>query len=664
MKHILKTWFLCLLTLSGQSQDDLRHLLAALANDHQPDSVRIDTYEQLVTHFRFSNEDSARHFAAAGLAFARSTSDRKGEARLLQALADINEHHGHLDIAQEQYMEAHDILKALGDSVGMAQAINGLGVVAGRTGKYRDATRHFVEALRLFQNADHSAGIMQTYIKLGIVNSELGDLDKGLEYYLKAEQLNEKLGDARARAALLNNIGVVYGKRNELQTALEYFHSGLRLTESIGPSETHIILLSCIGLAYDLLGIQDSAWFYQQQALSKAREWNMPELEARALLNLSSTTKNTNPLQSLELLDRALAISEAISNLKLTTEVYEAMIQVYKKQGDFQKALSLTEEQQLLKDSIFSVQKAKEIAGLIATQKLARQESEMKELTMRTDKSILQRNIMIGVSLLAFAMMAIVWHYNRRISRLNTELIQNQRELSESNAVKDKLFSILGHDLRSPLNRVIGLLNLLSIRHLSADEKEIIHKLRHQSSMTLETLDNLLAWGKRQLKGIRLHQQIIKVDEQLQKSILLNEDYARQKGVTIVDDVPDDLYIEVDPVHFDFVMRNLLSNAIKFSHSGGSVSVTASSASGEYAVFAIRDSGVGIAADARDHIFNAGAKSAPGTWNEKGTGLGLMLSREYITQNGGLLWVESEEGKGSTFYFTLRQHAREPVAVN
>src|SRR5690606_17708661 len=148
-------------------------------------------------------------------------------------------------------------------------------------------------------------------------------------------------------------------------------------------------------------------------------------------------------------------------------------------------------------------------------------------------------------------------------------------------------------------------------------------KLHHQSSMTLETLDNLLAWGKRQLKGIRLHQQVVNARQQLRKSLSLNEDYARQKNVSIEETIPDDLRVHVDAVHFDFVMRNLSTNAIKLSHSGGTVTISASRPSDEYVIFAIRDAGVGTSETMRQQIFNAGAKSAPGTWNEKGTGIGL-----------------------------------------
>src|SRR5690606_16917872 len=152
---------------------------------------------------------------------------------------------------------------------------------------------------------------------------------------LEAAKLNEIFGDARSSATLLNNIGVIYGKRSEFNTALRYFRKGLTFTEEGPVSEIHIILLSSIGLAYDKIDMDDSAWHYQQLALSSAREINMPELEARSLVNLAALLRETDPRQSLELLERALTMSQSISHLTLITEVYEAMIDVHKDLKEF-----------------------------------------------------------------------------------------------------------------------------------------------------------------------------------------------------------------------------------------------------------------------------------------------------------------------------------------
>jgi signal transduction histidine kinase len=316
--------------------------------------------------------------------------------------------------------------------------------------------------------------------------------------------------------------------------------------------------------------------------------------------------------------------------------------------------MELAEKRQVLKDSMFSIEKSREIATLHATQELARQENEIRNLALKNETSTFQRNVMFAVAVVCVALIGIVWFYNARISRLNSKLIRKQNQLKHSNNIKDKLFSILGHDLRAPLNQVIGLLNLLALKHRGQEESPIIEKLGQHAKHTLDTLDNLLMWGQSQLKGIRVNQQTLRAKDHVEKSIFLIGDYAQQKNVQLVENIPPELDIHADASHFDFVIRNLVSNAIKFSHAGGTVSIQANASAGKKVVFSVSDSGIGIPQNLQKKIFSAGNESARGTWNEKGTGIGLMLCREYIAENGGRLWLESKEGKGSTFYFSLQ----------
>lgn len=654
MKHLI-VLFVFSFAIAVASAQSRRQLVEKLQKSGS-DSITIVLYQELVRHYRYSDFDSAVYFAKEGLAYARKKQYRFGEATMINGLAQVNEGHGLLELAKAQYAEAREVFRRIGDTRGIAAATNGLGVIAGRTGKYQEATQYFLEALSLFEEINNTPGVVQTYIKLGVVSDILGNPDDALKYYLKAEGLNKDPFSPSASLTLLNNIGIIYGKRNDIPTALKYFRRGLRESDPRKSTAGHVALLGSLGLAYEKSGKRDSAFHFQKQALSMAKTHGMLEEEARALVNMSSLLRENDPGESLMLLEEALAITERIQQLSLMTEVYESMIHLHKRQNKYKEALALSEKRQLLKDSLFSIQKSKEIANLHANQELVKQENEIRSLALRNEQSTLQRNIMMVVALIAVALICIVWYYNTQISRLNIELISNQKELKDSNTVKDKLFSILGHDLRAPLSRVIGLLNVLALKQRTPDESGIIEKLRHQSTNTLETLDNLLLWGQRQLKGIRLNQQTIPVRKGVQKSIHLAGDYAAQKEIVLVNRVSPDIMVYADPSHFDFVMRNLLSNAVKFSHSGGSVVVDARVSADKEVVLSVTDSGIGIRKEMQAEIFSFGNESVKGTWNEKGTGIGLMLCREYIAENGGRLWVESDPGQGATFYFCLRQN--------
>lgn len=643
-----------LILFCGASGQTSRRLISAIEEAGQ-DSLKIAAYHELINHYRYRNRDSALLYTRQALTYAREHGSLMGEASMTNVLGQLNERHGELEAANGLYTEARTLFQKAGHTKGVASTTNGLGVVAGRTGKYNEATRHFLEALELFEKIQDTAGVVQTYIKLGVVSDNLGNLEEALSYYLKAEELNRDPGSPDASLTLLNNIGIIYGKRNDLLTALKYFHKGLRQSDPHASTGIHISLLGSLGLAYQKIGKLDSARHYQERALLLARENQLPEEEARSLVNLAALVETSDPSQSLTLLNEARDIAERIRQMKLLTEIYESLIGLYKDKEDFKQALLLSEKRQLIHDSLFSLEKSKEIANLHATHEVARKETEIKELALRNEKSVFQRNLMIAVAMAAIAVICIVWFYSTRISNLNTLLMRKQMELRNSNTIKDKLFSVLGHDLRAPLTRVIGLLNVLSSKHQNQEEKIVIERLTHQSLTTLETLDNLLMWGHSQLKGILLNQQIIPAKEQIRKTIVLSSDYAAQKNVRLVDNVPPELYVHADPSHFDFIVRNLLSNALKFSHSGGTVSINATSSPGDQVVFSIADSGIGIPADVQEKLFLSNQESVKGTWNEKGTGIGLLLCKEYVIENGGKLWLESKEGKGATFYFSMRQ---------
>lgn len=653
MRYFFATCVFLIATFNASGQS-LPALLAAI-EEAGTDSLKIQAYENIADRLRYRHADSALFFAMKGLTHARENGYEMGMGIMSNMIGKIHERHGQLELAENHYLEAREIFTRLRHKKGVAITTMALGVVSGRTGEYEKATRHFLDALSFFEETNDATGVVQCYIKLGVVSDHMGNLDQALDYYLKAESLNKDLPPANAALALLNNIGIIYGKRNDLRTALQYFQKGLRQSDPHTSTGVHIALLGSAGLAYDKLNMQDSAWFYQQQALTLARQNSMPEEEARSLVNMASLVEETDADQSLALLNEALHITERIRQMKLLTEIYDAMIELYKERSDYRQALMLTEKRQAITDSVFSIEKSKEIANLQTTHELSLRENEIQNLAMQNERSMFQRNVMIGVALLSIILIGIVWFYNRKISKLNTLLIKKQNELEGSNTVKDKLFSVLGHDLRAPMTRVIGLLNILATKHQPQEEKIIIEKLARQSTNTLETLDTLLLWGQRQLKGIKLDQKSIAVKEHVRKSIFLASDYAAQKNIRIVENVSPDLLVHADPSHFDFIVRNLLSNALKFSHSGGTVHVNAKAVDGGEIVVSISDAGVGIAPDRQTEIFSGSQGSHLGTWNEKGTGIGLLLSQEYVAENGGKLWLESEEGKGTTFFFSLQQ---------
>ena len=234
-----------------------------------------------------------------------------------------------------------------------------------------------------------------------------------------------------------------------------------------------------------------------------------------------------------------------------------------------------------------------------------------------------------------------------------TELIHYQQKLQESNSTKDRLFSILAHDLRGPIGSLEQMLNLFSMEELDDETRSVIMddiKVTVKSSFTL--LDNLLNWARIQSGPITMHPEKLCVKSLLENVCKLLESQADQKLLSITVNGEESAYIYSDSNSSEMVLRNLLSNAIKFTPEGGLINVSWHN-EGDFIRISLSDNGVGIERERLENLFRLTTNTTWGTKGEKGTGLGLVLVKEFVEKNGGNIEVTSTPGKGSTFSFTL-----------
>ncbi|EAY24248.1 membrane protein, putative [Microscilla marina ATCC 23134] len=243
---------------------------------------------------------------------------------------------------------------------------------------------------------------------------------------------------------------------------------------------------------------------------------------------------------------------------------------------------------------------------------------------------------------------------NTRLEAQNKVLVTQKDRLEALNSIKAKLFSIISHDLRSPINSIQGVLHLMNSDDLSSQEvKSLSNKLNNQVQITQNLLDNLLYWSKLQMQGINVNYTKVNLF-QLAENTLHLFDTSNSKKLKLHNVVQEDAYAWADANMVALIIRNLIANAVKFTPYGGSITVKVCSNDQDYLKVSINDTGVGIAADNIPLIFDQAAHfSTPGTAQEKGTGLGLMLCQEFVEKNHGKIWVESTLGEGSSFIFTL-----------
>jgi signal transduction histidine kinase len=236
------------------------------------------------------------------------------------------------------------------------------------------------------------------------------------------------------------------------------------------------------------------------------------------------------------------------------------------------------------------------------------------------------------------------------------EIKRSREKLIELNVTKEKLFSIISHDLKNSMGAVLGLSNFLmeNIESYPIDKiRELISHIQNSSKNTYELLENLLDWSRLQTGKFSTNLEKYNLKTEINYTLLPYLNSAREKNITLQNNNNSDLYIYCDIDMTRTILRNLISNAIKFTNSKGIVSVN-SQDSNSHVEIHITDNGIGIDPENIPRLFSDENNiSTPGTGGEKGTGLGLMLCKELIEKQGGKIWVDSELGKGSSFRFSL-----------
>jgi signal transduction histidine kinase len=255
-----------------------------------------------------------------------------------------------------------------------------------------------------------------------------------------------------------------------------------------------------------------------------------------------------------------------------------------------------------------------------------------------------------------------IYRSGRRRIRINRLLMDHQAEikkrsveLEQLNQVKDKFFSIISHDLRSPMNALAGILDLAERKQLDAEEfKQITKELRVQFNHTKTLINNLLDWTLLQMDKLRIHEDKVNLYNMVDENFKLFA-ATQTKDLEMKNLITPGTFAKADTNMVNLVFRNLILNAIKFTEVGGLITVAAKEKGG-FIEIAVSDNGVGITPEVQKILFEkTSGYSTRGTANEKGTGLGLILCKEFVERNGGEIWIESEVGKGSTFFFTLKK---------
>lgn len=288
---------------------------------------------------------------------------------------------------------------------------------------------------------------------------------------------------------------------------------------------------------------------------------------------------------------------------------------------------------------------------------------------------LLTPNTVFGINLIIFFILAVdhskLYHLalnsSKSLEKLNQELedlvekrtqktIEYANKLEEANNTKDKFFSIIAHDLKNPFNTLIGYSDILKSDFREYGQDEIFQHLNviYDTSVNgYNLLENLLKWSQSQTNKLLFEPSKINLHNIVQMCIDDNENQSQFKDIDVINDIPELYHIVADENLLKTVLRNLINNAVKFTHRNGMISIGCNKDKDAVEVY-VKDTGIGMSKNEKQNIFKIDTvNSKPGTEKEKGSGLGLILCKEFVEKHGGTIWVESEPNRGSTFKFTI-----------
>jgi len=657
MRLIFFLFLLLTIPLCAPAQSLLHENFAILNNSSSTVEQKLAAYTKVFNHYQYAQPDSAQWYAKRGLDEFTESGNELGIASMTVLLALVDGSHGRFEAAKKKQLSALEIFTRLNDKHGMANAHNGLGVIDGKLGDFEDAIKHFTQALTLFEAIQDTNGVASTYFRIGVVSEKTNALDQALEYYAKVLKLLEtgKVQTTTDIVYVYNNMGIVYAKKGDIGKALPYFEKALAGSNAPEKVGLRMMTLNNLGIVYDNLGNDKMSLHYIDEALKLTQDKNMPEEHTRLIISRAAVVGKQDPAAALKTLNGTLDTIRALGMRSIEADIYDVMVDMYSQTGDYKNAFVTLSRLRRLEDSLESTDKAKEIANLLAVQELEASTARLALAEAKSNTARLTRNATLGIAgLLAAALVGAFWSL-RRTSKLNAALSLREADLQRSNEMKDKLFSIIGHDLRGPIGNIPVMLDLMNDPDITNEERQYItDSIIIHTQASNETLDKLLYWGQAQIKGTGLHKTTFTAAEHINNCLQLTNTSANHKQISVTSGVTNDIRVSADISHFEFIMRNLLSNAIKFTHPGGSITIGADSRQiPGMIVFSVADTGVGISPDRINEIFKPFASSTRGTADEKGTSIGLMLCQQFVRENGGEIWVRSILEKGTTFYFTI-----------
>lgn len=545
---------------------------------------------------------------------------KRMELALMQNLAVVYSNLGQHEKAFNYYLDVIESAKEAQDTTILTLTYNNIGEAYNAEKQFERAQFYLEKALDLARSQNSKMDLYRGHLNYANVLSNQEKYQEALQHYNEAEKLITEVRPGAPPAIILHNKGATLAKMEQYQEAEELLNESLQMSTEAGIRQ---------GMFFNYL----------------------------VLGNMNLERKRYE--EAIFQLKNAAEIAEEIPDLNPAVDAYETLHTAYAEAGQYTNAYEALQTFKSYSDSLAVLNKERELSGAETKIELSRQNEInqlLEEKQAQQEQRITTQYYLIAAAGIIIILIAVLLYMARKQAREREELLQElqnrKEELEELNKAKDRVFAIVSHDLRSPLTSVQGVLQVVKDDIIKGDElNNLIAGVDHSLRKNVEVIEDLLTWAKKQLSGFNLEIQHVDLKPILDDIVTSYSFIALQKKVNLESEVKQQS-VKSDANAIRMIFRNLISNAIKYTEPGGTVKVQVTDLENKVRV-AVSDNGMGIPESDQDKIFESITWTRIGTGNEKGSGFGLSLSKEFAERMNGKIWYESEEGKGTTFFVEL-----------
>lgn len=676
MRKKITLILLYLTTLFGFSQTkEIDSLSIQLAFQNQ-DSTKVETSLNLIKALYKINEfDRALKYIIQSEKLSSDLNYNIGIAEITYYKALIYAQKDDYINAVSGYNKSKALYKTLNDTLGIARVNNSIGLIEIKRGNYNKGLKYALSAIEILESKNLKNELRLAYSNLAKAYYNINANEKALEFFLKALNIQELLNDKEGINESSIKLAELYSAKKEHRKAIDYYEVVLSNAKNDSIKKE---IYPKLGGEYLKFNQYDKATNYLIKGLNLNRRYKDDTNLLIALNNLGDLNLQQNRFKTAEkqLLEAGVIAKKTDNKIELlrhyklmntldstTRNINRAYIW-QRKFYELKSALSKTNV--VVNNDIQEPTKLnfdKEIKTNSSENKVSTNELENTE---EYNKYKLIFYILIAALIIVSIFLILIYSkrnnnikYTQELEEKNIKIeMQNEsfqeqtKHLENVNNVKDKLFSIVSHDLKDSLSSINGFIDLLKDGSLSREEFDsLIPELSENANNASLLLFNLLNWSKSQMESLEPKPTLFDIQEVFEDKVRLIEQRMESKGINLIDHSLRD-FTYADRSMFEIVVQNLLANALKFSKFGDTITISNHISDGN-CIISVADTGVGIPKENINKLFKNSSYTTIGTNNEKGTGLGLSICKELIELNHGKIWVESTVNVGSTFYVQL-----------